>query len=416
MTSFSRAIKQELLEDLKPEIYLPPARPRRRPKVKVEEKVDVKTLVKAKSKKRRAAKRELEEDVEFVRRFAPRRPYQWKGRKVQAVVRPGVPVVFTPGQRTGRAVKRQYDEVYADEDVLEQAAALENEFAYGKRARVLTNSNPTPSQTPITPQEPVVRPGEARLLPTVQVLVPKNTKREIQLPVGKSEAGDVKVENKGIEQVAPGLAVQTVDIKVPIKRKRAGPDETIVKKYKEEEIVEEPYKTTVKMEYTEQPEKIVFDTGVEPGALFEARPIAVARKRRRAPALPQAEAMEIQQAAAQPVVQVQAPAAPAAALTVAPARRQSRWGPANAIFPDYRYHPSITATKLVGPAPKGRVSRWGPANSIIPEVRLHPSMVGAVVKRAAPRRRRTRRRTRRVRSRLLPDVRYHPSIVLSRRA
>lgn len=408
MAALSRAIKQELLEDLKPEIYVAP---RRKSRVKAEEKLDVKTLVKSRSKKRRAAKAELEEDVEFVRKFAPRRPYQWKGRKVQAVLRPGVPVVFTPGQRSGRAVKRDYDEVYADEDVLDQAGAMINEFAYGKRAKLLTERNPTPSQVPVTPQEPVVRPGEARLLPTVQVLMPKNIKREVELPVGKSEGGDVKIENKGIEQVGPGLAVQTVDIKVPIKRKR-GEEPVSVKRLKEE--IEEmddslpPMKETVKMEYSEEP-------------VVAGRPIAVARKRRpvqvlnEAPAPPAVEIMEVQQSPPSVPVVVETP------RRVLPGKTGPlhRWGPANAIFPDYRYHPSITARKIRGPVPVGRVSRWGPANSIIPEVRLHPSMVGAVVRPARRRRARARARPRRRTRRgvIIPEVRYHPSItLLNRRA
>lgn len=280
-----------------------------------------------------------------------------------------------------------------------------------------------------------MRPGEARLLPTVQVLAPRSARPETLLPVSKAEGGDVKVENKGFEQITPELGVQTVDIKVPVKRKREAEDD-FAKRVKQEL---EPLETTVKMEYSEQPEVEVFDTGVEPSAFFEvrpqARPIAVPRKRRAAAApvasAPAVELMEVQQSAPPP---------PAPAVAVAPQQtvavvrqpqpgRVSRWGPANAIFPEYRYHPSITANKIRGPTPTGRVSRWGPANSIIPEVRLHPSMVGAVV-RAAPRRKQVRRR-RRTRARraafvlpartktgaILPqNVRYHPSISLLRRA
>ncbi|BBE29340.1 pV [Bat mastadenovirus A] len=421
MAAISRAIKQELLEDLKPEIYLAP---RRRPRVKTEEKVDVKTLVKAKSKKRRAAKQEEQADVEFVRRFAPRRPYQWKGRKVQAIVRPGVPVVFTPGQRSQRRIKRDYDEVYADEDILDQAGAMINEFAYGKRAQLLTEHNPTPSQVPITEQEPVVRSGEAKLLPTVQVLVPREVKRETVLPVGKSEAGDVKIENKGVEEVAPGLGVQTVDIKVPLKRK-GGSDLPGGKRFKEEleELLPlESLEPTLKMEYSEGPVH---------------RPIAVPRRKRAAAAVeaPPVEVMEVQAMAAPPapaavvaapapvpmvvetVTPSRAPRAPAAAVTAtaaAPARAPSRWGPANAIFPEYRYHPSISARPVRGPQPRGRVSRWGPANSIMPEVRLHPSMVQAVTRAVAPRRRRARQQRKKIRARRRPalpsPVYYHPSI------
>ncbi|BCG66205.1 pV [Canine mastadenovirus A] len=420
MAAISRAIKQELLEDLKPEMYLPPKSTRRRAKVKTEEKVDVKTLVKSKSKKRRAAKNELEENVEFVRRFAPRRPYQWRGRQVRALPRPGIPVVFTPGQRSGVASKRSYDEVYADEDVLDQSGNMINEFAYGKRVKMLTHKNPTPSQVPITPQEPIARPGEARLLPTVQVLAPRDSKHETMLPVTKSEGGDVKVENKGFEQITPQLGVQTVDIKVPVKRKSEVEDE-ILKRAKME-----PFETTVKMEYSEQPQVEVFDTGVEPSSFFEvrsqARPIAVARKRR----VPTVEVMEVQQS---DHTAPTASAAPVGNVIVGPhlSRRPSRWGPANAIYPDYVYHPSISAKKIMGPRPTGRVSRWGPANSIFPEVRLHPSMVSAVT-RAAPRKSTKSRRRRRVRTRrafvlpagtktgvMLPqNIRYHPSILFRR--
>ncbi|AEM06272.1 V [Bat adenovirus 2] len=437
MAVISRAIKQELLDNLHPEFYDPP-KPRRRAKVKTEERVDVKTIVKEKTKRRRAAKkRGEEEEVEFVRSFAPRRPYQWKGRKVRAVVRPGMPVVFTPGQRTGKAQKREYDEVYADADILDQAGAMVNEFAYGKRARLLTERNPTPSQVPITEQEPVARPGEARLLPTVQVLAPRD-QREVVLPVTKSEVGDVKVENKGVEKIAPGLGVQTVDIKVPIKRKIKEEDH-LAKRVKEEL---EPYQKTVHMEYLETPDVEFTDKGVEPGTLFQAAPapparaLAVPRRRRRPVVVePAAEAMEVVAPVSAP-----APAAPVAAAAAASAsvgrrimpgtRVIHRWGPANAIIPDYRYHPSITAPKVRRPPPRGRVSRWGPANSIIPEVRLHPSIVAAIPRGAAGRTARTRRRRRAARTRrafvlpattksgaVLPqNVRYHPSIGILRRA
>ncbi|BBE29310.1 pV [Bat mastadenovirus] len=408
MAAISRAVKQELLDDLYPEIYVPKSR--RRTKVKTEEKVDVKTLVKAKSKKRRAAKRDAaEEEVEFVRNFAPRRPYQWKGRKVRAMVRPGVPVVFTPGQRSGKASKRVFDEVYADEDILDQAGAYINEFAYGKRAKLLTNFNPTPSQVPLTPQEPVVRPGEAKLLPTVQVLAPKDIKNEPILPVSKSEAGDVKIENKGLEHVAPGLAVQTVDIKVPIKRKRGADGETAGKKIREEL---EPMDTTLKLEYSEEPEMETFDNGVEPRTFFEARPIAVSRRRR-----PPVERMEVQQSAPTAVATT--------VLKKPPKARPGIWGPANSILPNYRYHPSINAARIVGETPRGRISRWGPANSIIPEVRLHPSMLTAITSKRPSRRRRRTRKTRRAPAFVVPattktgvllpqTVRYHPTIVTRR--
>lgn len=105
-----RKFKEELLEALVPEIYGPAA--------------DVKPDIKPRALKRvkkREKKEEtglLDDGVEFVRTFAPRRQVQWRGRKVKRVLRPGTTVVFTPGERSAtRALKREYDEVYADEDI-----------------------------------------------------------------------------------------------------------------------------------------------------------------------------------------------------------------------------------------------------------------------------------------------------------
>ncbi|AEP16415.1 minor coat protein [Equine adenovirus 1] len=441
MSAISRAIKQELLEGILPEVYMLPET-RRRIQAEGRAKVDVKTLVKAKSKAARAARRAKDDEVEFVRQSAPRRPYNWRGRRVRAVVRPGVPVVFTPGQRSSVRAKRVFDEVYADSDLLDQAEARDNEFAYGKRARILTDRNPTPSQVPLTDQQLVVAPGQARLLPTVQVLMSKDVKQESVLPVSKRESGDVKVEDHGVHPVAPGLGVQTVDIKVPLKRRRGGDDDlTAIKRIKDEG----PLETTLKMEYAEPAEVTNFDPGVEPGTLFQtaatdaavasARPIAVPRTRRRVMvnSQPPVEVMEVQQGAAAPATSVSPTAAAAAAAAAVGAASTSRWGPANNIFPDYRYHPSITV-----PARRNarRALRYGPANAILPDYRLHPSMlvtppvartVRTVRRRTTTRRLRRRRTTRRAAfvapaytSSGIPlprGVRYHPTInVLTRSA
>lgn len=192
----SRLIKEELLTSAYPEVYasastgrrIKRAAPKGERKVKVEIKDEVKREPKREGRRRGRRRRgdpiNYEEEVEFVRSFAPRRPYQWKGRRVRKVLRPGVTVAFTPGQRSGTASKRSYDEVYADEDILEQAAASSGEFAYGKRARLqavpLDVKNETPGLMPITPQVAVPLTGKRRsgdLQPTVQLMVPSKRKR-----------------------------------------------------------------------------------------------------------------------------------------------------------------------------------------------------------------------------------------------
>ncbi|AGK27171.1 pV [Simian mastadenovirus C] len=224
-----RKFKEELLQTLAPEIY-------GSPEVKRDiKRRDIKRVKKREKKEEELAMAAAAEDaVEFVRSFAPRRRVQWKGRRVQRVLRPGTTVVFTPGQRSAvRGFKRQYDEVYGDEDILEQAAQQIGEFAYGKRSRgenvavALDEGNPTPSLKPVTLQQvlPVSASTESKrgikreldLQPTLQLMVPKRQKLEEVLEnmkVDPTVEPDVKV--RPIKEVAPGLGVQTVDIQIPV--------------------------------------------------------------------------------------------------------------------------------------------------------------------------------------------------------
>ncbi|AJA02942.1 protein V precursor [Human adenovirus 21] len=216
-----RKYKEEMLQVIAPEIYGPPVKDEKKPR-----------------KIKRVKKDKKEEDgndglVEFVREFAPRRRVQWRGRKVRPVLRPGTTVVFTPGERSSTAFKRSYDEVYGDDDILEQAADRLDEFAYGKRSRSspkeeavsipLDNGNPTPSLKPVTLQQVLPVPprrGNKRegedLYPTMQLMVPKRQRLEDVLEKMKVDP-DIQPEVKvrPIKQVAPGLGVQTVDIKIP---------------------------------------------------------------------------------------------------------------------------------------------------------------------------------------------------------
>lgn len=216
-----RKYKEEMLQVIAPEIYGPPVKDEKKPR-----------------KIKRVKKDKKEEDgddglVEFVREFAPRRRVQWRGRKVRQVLRPGTTVVFTPGERSSTTFKRSYDEVYGDDDILEQAADRLDEFAYGKRTRSspkeeavsipLDHGNPTPSLKPVTLQQVlpvparrgVKREGED-LYPTMQLMVPKRQRLEDVLEKMKVDA-DIQPEVKvrPIKEVAPGLGVQTFDIKIP---------------------------------------------------------------------------------------------------------------------------------------------------------------------------------------------------------
>ena len=218
-----RKIKEEMLQVIAPEIYGPP---------KKEEQDYKPRKLKRVKKKKKDDDDELDDEVELLHATAPRRRVQWKGRRVRRVLRPGTTVVFTPGERSTRTYKRVYDEVYGDEDLLEQANERLGEFAYGKRhkdmlALPLDEGNPTPSLKPVTLQQvlPALAPSEEKrglkresgdLAPTVQLMVPKRQRLEDVLEKMTVEPGlEPEVRVRPIKQVAPGLGVQTVDVQIP---------------------------------------------------------------------------------------------------------------------------------------------------------------------------------------------------------
>nr|APD78431.1 core protein [Simian adenovirus 13] len=338
-----RKFKEELLQAIAPEIYAPLTDPDVKP--------DVKPRRLKRVKKQEAAKKEETldtEGVEFVRSFAPRRRVQWRGRRVRRVLRPGTAVVFTPGERSSRTYKRSYDEVYADEDILEQALEQSGEFAYGKRARnevalPLDESNPTPSLKPVTLQQvlPVQSTGESKrgikreaveLQPTMQLMVPKRQKLEDVLDlmtVDPSVQPDVKI--RPIKEAAPGLGVQTVDIQIPV----------------ESMDVDRTKPTAVDMAVQ-----------TDPWAGAPVRAASAIRNRR-------------------------------------------RYGPASTLMPDYALHPSIIPT----PGYRGQVFRRrysAPARRSTRRRRRRRTTLPVRVRRVT---------TRRGRTLTLPTVRYHPTIV-----
>ncbi|AQQ73631.1 pV [Harbour porpoise adenovirus 1] len=259
----TRKIKQELLDYVAPEVYERKRKtPKREPKTEIKiERVKTEDVKPFKKGKRR--KHVESDDLEIVGATAPRRRYQWKGRRVTKVLRPGTVVVFSPGERSAtRGAKRSADEMFADNDILEQFERGEGEFAYGKKTRtevIMDNSNPTPSMQPITPQIPIPTRGvkrEGEAVPTVQVLAPKrrrdtethvedfmevNPGAAVVLPARSvaskrkrdavfAETKRVKVEIdedkkpvqiedikiRDVKKVAPGLGVQTIDFKVGV--------------------------------------------------------------------------------------------------------------------------------------------------------------------------------------------------------
>ncbi|AWO77105.1 V [Tree shrew adenovirus 1] len=352
----SRQIKEEMLRVVAPEVYVdsPKRRIKREIKVKIE---DSKPVIKKSRKRARNAPEDLDDDLEILGATAKRRPYQWKGRRVRRVLRPGTTVVFSPGQRSAtRALKRSADEMMADADILTQAALGEYEFAYGKRRPAyvaLDQSNPTPSLEPVTKQEPLpdLKPfvplprkrGMEDLAPTVQVLAPKKRRREEMILTGlpgpapavsavddmlvedvKPDVGPIEIKPRGLKRVMPGVGVQTVDVAVS---------------------TDEP---------APAPSIVVKDEPMQVDAVSVSRPKL--------------------------------------------ARRRSRWGPASSLMPDYVLHPSIVPTAGY----RGKT--------------YAPGKRSTARRRRTRRRRRTSRRASRVTDGLLlPSVRYHPTITMPTR-
>ncbi|AEK98453.1 V [Titi monkey adenovirus ECC-2011] len=394
----TRKIKEELLQAVAPEVYTPLVVPKR--EIKRELKREIKGELKRERgdvKPFRSRKRKKDEDgdvllvgapgtegVEFVREFAPRRRVQWKGRKVRPFLRPGAVVQFTPGERsTWRLHKRSYDEVHTDEDILQQAAALDNEFRYGKRPRPyedlmipLDEGNPTPSLKPVTLQQvlPVSTTTDRKrgvkrerlgdLQPTVQLMVPKRRKMEDMLEdafMDPAEPPEVKI--RPIKAVAPGIGVQTVDVEIPLRQAAAA-------------VADVDMGPSVQ------------EVGTDP---IPQPPAPVSSL------IPMGAAV----AAASKTVSAGTQTDPWMGAPVQPARRRRRYPTASSVMPNYLLHPSITPT----PGYRGRRA---------PRRRAAASSSYRSRRRPASRRSRavTRVVTRRGRRLTLPAVRYHPSIVL----
>lgn len=182
----------------------------------------VKKEGKVKSKKRkRGAKDEGQALGEFAHQTLRRRTYNYRGRRGRLMVRPGVSLLYQPGVRSGPAYKRIYDEVMTSPRILEEAAARENEFAYGKRF-LLDVGNPTPSMQTLIPQGPLSLPtaSKRRVEPTVEVLMSKKGRMsESETPVSMwlpETAAPPTVKVRRIKQITPDLGIQPIDIEVPL--------------------------------------------------------------------------------------------------------------------------------------------------------------------------------------------------------
>lgn len=358
----SRKIKEEMLEIVAPEIYAP----RRRRSVKLETKTRVKTL-KDESKSKRKWRRPGMDDVdelEVVGATAPRRPYQWRGRRVRRVLRPGTAVVFTPGVRSReRASKRSADEMFADADILEQFERNEGEFRYGKRNRseavVLDTSNPTPSMQPITPQVPIVSSAapvkRGAAVPTVQVLAPK--KRRIDAVASDDVFVAPSPMLTEFDEVPPGTAVLLPSRAIKQARKRRPapadkPDPMVLEEVKVRDV-----------------------KPVAPGIGVQTIDVKI-------PAVPP---------------DVKPPVSVVEKMDISTAPARVPYGPANKIFPVYRQHPSqIGFPKVVRTRRRTRRRRTSRRSS---------SALLSAVRGRTPRRRI-----------LLPSVRYHPSLLTAPRS
>lgn len=236
----SRMIKEEMLQAIAPEIY--GVKKEIKPKIEIKGKVEGRPTRRARKRRAPSANSSDDNDLEILGVLNKRRPYQWRGRRVKKVLRPGTTVVFTPGMRTNiRGFKRSADEIFGDEDILSQAENREGEFAYGKRSRmepfttpnlmpvavrrepqvmILDQSNPTPSLRPVTEQTvlPIRKRkiDDANIQPTVEILAPKRQAIKAE-PIDTSQpmvVEDIKV--RAPKRISSSLSVQTVDIKVPM--------------------------------------------------------------------------------------------------------------------------------------------------------------------------------------------------------
>uniref|UniRef100_A0A9W3N256 Core-capsid bridging protein n=1 Tax=Bovine adenovirus B serotype 3 TaxID=10510 RepID=CORE5_ADEB3 len=409
----SRLIKEEMLDIVAPEIYKR-KRPRRERAAPYAVKQEEKPLVKAERKiKRGSRKRALsgvdvplpddgfeddEPHIEFV--SAPRRPYQWKGRRVRRVLRPGVAVSFTPGARSLRpSSKRVYDEVYADDDFLEAAAAREGEFAYGKRGReaaqaqllpavavpeptyvVLDESNPTPSYKPVTEQKVILsrKRGVGKVEPTIQVLASK--KRRMAENEDDRGAGSVaEVQMREVKPVTAALGIQTVDVSVP---DHSTPMEVVQSLSRAAQVAQRLTQQQVRPSAKIKVEAMDLSAPVDAKPL-DLKPVDV--KPTPTFVLPSFRSLS-----------TQTDSLPAAVVVPRKPRvHRATRRTARGLLPYYRLHPSIT------PTPGYRGSVYTSSGVRLPAVRRR-------------RRRRTRRATPRLSAAaaaaLLPGVRYHPSI------
>lgn len=365
-----RKIKEEMLQVIAPEIYGPP---------KKEEQDYKPRKLKRVKKKKKDDDDELDDEVELLHATAPRRRVQWKGRRVRRVLRPGTTVVFTPGERSTRTYKRVYDEVYGDEDLLEQANERLGEFAYGKRhkdmlALPLDEGNPTPSLKPVTLQQvlPALAPSEEKrglkresgdLAPTVQLMVPKRQRLEDVLEKMTVEPGlEPEVRVRPIKQVAPGLGVQTVDVQIP---------------------------TTSGTSIATATESMETQTSPVASAVADAAVQAVAAAASKTSTEVQTDPW---------MFRVSAPRRP---------RRSRKYGAASALLPEYALHPSIAPTPgyrgyTYRPRRRATTRRRTTTGTRRRRRRRQPVLAPISVRRVAREGGRTL---------VLPTARYHPSIV-----
>ncbi|BBF72832.1 V [Mastadenovirus eidoli] len=154
--------------------------------------------VKFREFKSKVKKTKDDDDVIEVGSFPSGRKYQWKGRKVTKVARPGVVITYTPNERSGPAIKRSADEIFTDTDILDQAERRENEFAYGKRQKI-----------PIK-----------RRRPTTDLPIIKKPKKEIKIEIKRPIKTDIDMDEVIETKIEPKIEpkVEPMEIKTSIKR------------------------------------------------------------------------------------------------------------------------------------------------------------------------------------------------------
>ncbi|WP_144349919.1 hypothetical protein, partial [Serratia marcescens] len=272
------------------------------------------------------------------------------------------------------ATKRSSDEIFADEDILTQAANREGEFAYGKRAHIVQQGSKR-KRYDVEEEESSKR---MRTGDFITETLKRQAEEEIaQRPIRRA------VKRRVVEEVDAGprkRAYVALDTDNPTPALEAVTEQAIVPMNTGDEMVQATAQVlqTKRGRVTERSERAESNIPVEV-------PIAEGRRVR--------GALKVR-----PIKRV----APGIGVRTVDLEIPLRESVTNVSIPSEYERMETTVTRSVRRQPVRRTQKtYKPANSIIPAAVYHPSIQHH---RALPKK-----------ERIIPVVRYHPSITMPRR-